>query len=369
MRKILRSSFTLAILAAVVSQAAAAGIEIKPKFNAGDKVYIETTETAKQTVSGAMLPEPMVVESGEVVGFIQETGDTTDKGTQLTLTFDRRGMHLNHPMMRDVEYDSDDGAESDDDNSASMICVPFIGKTLTMTLKGTNVTAIEGFDALLEAIEDSAMGDMLYEQLREQFTESAMKVGLVESRYHVFPQGEVSVGDTWTNSFEIDIPMLGDTINEYKCKLAKLDGDGDAQLAHIEFKATTVSAPGSEPPANAMGMKPELKSMSHEGTAVINVARGMVVSSNTHTIGLIEMSMPSTGEETVTMKVEIDSESVTRVLTVKERAAEKAEHLKQAKEAAAAKAEAAAKEAAAKEAAAAEAAAKAKDDAKAADPG
>lgn len=323
--RIIHTSAALLAVAALASAALAEEFTIKSKYEQDRSAYYEIEERTTQTIAGAQLPQPIVIESGSLFGFTQETLEASDGQARLKLTFDRRAMNFKHPMMGEMEFDSDSGEKPSDDNSMSLIAAPFVGKSLTVTVKDNEVVKVEDFDKLQAAIEDSAMGDLFYEQSRDMINPQSMTNELIASRLQLYPDKPVAVGDTWQNTHEMEDPFLGKLVTTYDCKLDKVETAGDAQLAHIAFRAQTKLAPGETPQPNSMGMTPGLKNLSTEGTAVIDIAQGRVQRGTSHTTGSIELSAPAgdAGQPAPAMDIAIDSRGTTRLLTAEQRAEQK----------------------------------------------
>ena len=330
MRKMISTTFTLAAALGLVAQVAGGPVELKPKFEPGQKVYIEIDEQVKQTVHAEMMgPNPVEMFSRSLYGFYQEPLAASDEGARLKLTVDRRLMQFTHPSLGDMAFDTDAGQTPSPDNSISLIAAPFVGKALTMTVKGNRVAKVEGFEALQSAIDASAKGDMFYQNVRRSIDEKALSKDLVESRLQIFPARKVSVGDTWTNTFTSDDAFLGKTVSEYKCKLDKLEQHDGHPLAYISYEATTRIAPGSEAPANPMGMTPTLKNMKTTGTVVFDVQRGLILSTRNGTSGTIEMMPPAADGDanaTPAISVDVKNDVTSRTLEPAQREAEKKKH-------------------------------------------
>ncbi len=301
------------------SVAVAGGIELKPVFKNGTTHYLELSEENTQTLKAEMLgPDPIVMVSTSLYGVAEEYQADGDGG-KIKMTIERRKMTFNHPMMGDMSHDTDSGDEPSDDNSMSLIASPYVGKTLVVHLdKDGKVTKLEGFDDLSEAIEDSAMGDMFYEQARDSISADALQNELIDWRYDLLPGTTVEVGETWTRAVKDENPFLGKVVTTYDCKLEKVEG----KQAHISFSSKTTMQEGETPPANAAGMKPELKSLGANGTAVYDSETGLIVQGKMTSSGQFEMSMPDM--EGQGLSVTIAGKTSARSLTPKARAAEKA---------------------------------------------
>lgn len=330
MRSLVGTTFSCVVALAGVVQAAAGPVELKPRFQPGQKVYVEIDEHGKQTVQADMMgPNPVEMFSRSIYGFYQEPLSADGADARLKITFDRRLMQFRHPTFGDMLYDSDTGAKPSTDNSISLIAGPFVGKTLTMTVKGSRVIKVEGFDALQRAIDQSAGGDMFYQNVRKSIDEKALSKDLIESQLQILPAKLVDVGDTWNNTFESDDSFLGKTVSHYKCKLDRLDQHDGRPVATISYEATTELAPGSQPPVNPMGMVPALKNMKTTGTALFDVERGLILSRKSTTTGTIQMAAPASdaqGGSTPAVTFHITNEVATRTLSPQQREVEKKKH-------------------------------------------
>lgn len=326
-----RTILTIAVTAAAVaSTACAQSVDLTPRLKAGHHVYVEMTQQGEQKISGEMVgPEEMTVTSGEIVGFFEKASSAAS-GTSFKIVFDRRGMNFNHPMMGKMEFDSDTGVGPSDDNSVSLICAPWLGKSLAFEMDVDGKAAkIEGFDKLLEAIEDSAMGDMFFEQTRAEINEEGLKEQFINARFAALPMKEVSAGDTWTRELAREHHMFGELVTRYACKLERIEEQEGRKVAVLSYTSETNPAEGAEPKANAMGMTPVVKSMVSKGTITVDVSNGYPVGQEAESTSEIDLQMASpSGEGTTSILVAIKSNSTVKTMTEAQRKAAKAANRK-----------------------------------------
>jgi hypothetical protein len=308
-----------AICALGIAIAQAESVEFKPRFD--EPLYIEVTQTAEQKMTGAMAPpEGMLIKSVNTNGFWQEARSPRE----LELKIERIHMHLIHPapMVGEIEYDSDAPPPADADatmNTFATMFKPWLGRALRAKLNAQNrVEELKGFDEILDAMEEAAAGDMLYEQFKTNLTADGYKALLHDTRFTPLPSGKVEVGDTWKSVYEFDTPNLGKLVSEYDCKLESVKGSA----AVISYAGVTRPAAGATPPSNPMGMTPELKSWTFKGGLEYDLKRECVVSMTGDADQQLDLTMGQ-GDAAQTLHVDAKSTIVTKALTRAERESQK----------------------------------------------
>ncbi|MEM1122572.1 MAG: DUF6263 family protein [Bacteroidota bacterium] len=150
------------------------------------------------------------------------------------------------PMVGDMSYDSDKGAEKDSPfNSLGGL----IGKTMEANLnRQGKVTSIEGADALLKQVLGKMKGgDQLAGMLEGYIGESAFKN--VFASITGFSQGKaLKVGDTWSKSVETSSGV--NMMSDYTYTIRERDGG----KVTIDVTGKAKTDPKAEP-IEAQGMK------------------------------------------------------------------------------------------------------------------
>jgi hypothetical protein len=236
----------------------------------------------------------MKISYRDETGYIRRVRAAGAEGAQVEIEFDRRAMSFSHPMMGNQTFDSDSGAPAEDNNSMSLVAAPWVGKKLMLTVAPDNgVQKMEGFKELLEAIDNSALGDQLYENLRSGFTEEQIGRSMHSGLFDVYPDKPVQVGDTWTRTVRNPAPQLGTLEITYQVKLAAVEERAGRKVAVLEYKAETKLLDAAEGP---MG-KAEMKSSKGEGTTVVDVESGMPLANDAKGVRELVIRGPAQGDQ------------------------------------------------------------------------
>lgn len=329
-----RVKLLIAVSAVLIASSAQGGdtVLLKPKFDNQKLVYIEASDTTRQVMSGALVGgQEMVLQMVSTTGYVQESKAAESGGATTKLTFQRNALSMNNPMMGEMKYDSDTPPDEDEQNPFAAMFGVWTGKSLVLTTDADlKITRLEGWNELVEAMENAAAGEMFYEQMRQGLTEDAIKQVSFERRYAMLPMREVKVGDEWKTTGGTKDPIFGDLTYSYSCKLEKIEEGSDGPMAVIHYTGEGSLKPGVEP-KSVQGMTPKLKSTKYEGQVRFDVKRGQPVKMFETRTNEFSLEGPQGGldvrRET---KVEIDTLSPdaraeAKAKRVKEHAAEKKE--------------------------------------------
>ncbi len=331
MRTSLRRACLPAALIALLASAASAAdeVELKPQFKAGTTRLIEMTEVAGQEMSGEMLgDQTMKSESGSIHTFEEKVLDASADLSKVQIAFQRVMMKLSHPMAGSHAFDTDSGEKPTDDNSMALVAAPWVGKALTFTIDAAGeVKKVEGLDELRKAVDQSAMGDTLYEQMKEQMLgEDTIKQQFWAGRLAIFPGKKVKVADTWQKSIQTKSPTFGTMDTRFDCKLDKIEKRDGRTFAVVAYTATSSLPAGAEVKPNAMGAMPSLKTWTAQGTATIDVELGQIDAGKSELKADISLSMNAPdGSGTKNLDVSVTRSYQIRVLSEAERAKQKEE--------------------------------------------
>ncbi len=308
----------------VTAAPAAERVDLRPHFKSGQKRYVEITEATEQKISGAMFgDQPMVTRNSTVYGFVEEVVRAAKDATQIRLTFDRRGLSLEHPMAGSAAFDTDTGGDDQGEQMVAPVMRPWLGQSVVLTIgPDVKVTDVQGLDGLRAALEKSASGNMLYEQTKESLTKDNIGSRLFEARYSVLPNREVAVGEEWTETIRTEAPPLGTLVSKYTCRLEKVEQRGDRKVAVIGYTVKTTVDKSTAPPAQPGQPQPELKEMTSTGTLLVDVASGLPIEQTSTSKARIELTAqgPPGGEGKMVIHVDNDSKFRVRTMSVQERA-------------------------------------------------
>lgn len=309
---------------AAVAASAAERVDLRPHFKPGQKRYVEITEATEQKISGAMFGDkPMVTRNSTVYGFVEEVVQAAKDATQIKLTFDRRGLSLEHPMAGSAAFDTDTGGDDQGNQMVAPIMRPWLGQSVILTIgPDAKVTDVKGLDALRAALEKSASGNMLYEQTKESLTKDSIGSRLFEARYSVLPNKEVAIGDDWKETIRTEAPPLGTLVSKYTCTLEKVEQRDDRKVAVIGYTVKTTVDKSTAPPTQPGQPQPELKEMTSTGTLLVDVASGLPIEQTSTSKARIELTAqgPPGGEGQMVIHVDNNSKFRVRTMSVQDRA-------------------------------------------------
>lgn len=298
-------------------------IDLTPKFEAGSSRYVEVCQDQEQAITGAMVPEGGIkVKTDSCYAFLQKVESANDKGAKLKLTIDRAFQSMSHSMMGEMKFDSDAPAAADGElNTLAKIFKPWVGRTLGIETDGHGMaTKVDGYDALLDAMEDSAGGDTQFEMMKASFTADDFKSSYHDARFIVFPNKKVKVGDTWTCLRKENDSTFGQLQGDYKCKLEKLDGG----VATISYTAAFKNPDGYEAPANGVGMKPILQTWTVKGEMTVDKGEP-VKQAEEHNVNM-DLLFSQAGQGEQKLGVKMLAKTTVRTMDEKARGAQKAEN-------------------------------------------
>jgi len=221
-----------------------------------------------------------------------------DNGTVKTLDVAYKDFKMNMSMMgQEIDIDASqkpDIISSNSDDPMQMMKNVFsgiIGKKFTMKVTPSGkIEEITGFTEIIKSMVDSISAngeakDMMSKSVKDQFNPERIKEAFAPM-FSVYPNKEVSVGDKWSNSY--DLSPQGIKINlEYTVK----SFSGDNAILGVNSKIIPLE--GNEDPALA-GIK---MSGTQTGTMTVNTRTGLVVEGeldqNLETSGSMKMKMIS----------------------------------------------------------------------------
>lgn len=314
---------------------AAEPVDLRPRFAVEQPIYVETRAVSKQTVNMTGLPQPMESDFHVISGF-HEKGMSSGDAVRVHCRIARRAMGMKSAMLGAKDYDSDSGAKPADDDSMGLMGAPWVGAELEIALEADGRTgAIAGFDKLKTAVDESAMGDQLYEMMKEGLL-GEVEVGhqLIGRRIAMLADKKVAVGDTWTRSLRLDTASLGSTLTAYACKLDKTEKRDGRDVAVVSYTLET-SIPADAKPLARFGAVPKIKSSKGSGVVVFDLATGQPIDLREQAVMDMSIERPApSGEGTMSIDVHIEEEYTAKAMTDAEREKQKAENRKAVQEAA-----------------------------------
>ena len=267
-------------------------------------------------------------------------------------------------MMGDIEFDTDDPEYEEAAPQLGVVLKPMIGMSMTMQVdKDGKVVSFTGMDAINKKISEEAVASMLWEQMKDEFTDEHARRSWGTDPLLIYPNKSVKVGDTWTGTSSFTQSRIGTIITDYRYKVDRIGEENGRKVVVIgvtgvvsrgpDAEADTDAEPdsGSTEPGSDEGGEQEQGTDDEEtkkalpeteangsmsGTAVYDVKLGRIVKQDDE--GNVEIRIPlarlipemgdSAGDQIATFKSTVKSTFVIR--TEDERNAEKAEARKKA---------------------------------------
>ncbi|MBN2563873.1 MAG: hypothetical protein JXQ75_23405 [Phycisphaerae bacterium] len=310
----------IAMLPAI--QAAGQSVMIKPKFKPGQTCYIERTGDVKQEIPGGQIAEhtTVLVDARQIMGMIQEVQSVKDGETHLQLTFDRRAFVGKTARVGPISYDTDLKDEAQNSAVAALFR-PMMGTTVTLVLdKDYAAKSFSGMAAIVEKVEKDAAGNELWGMFMPGMTDEGYKSTWGHSRYVIYPNKEVKVGETWEKSYLQPDPQLGDLHYAYKVKLDSVSEKEGRRQASVSYQAT-VTKIGEPKEREGAGFSFGFQSGQISGTATFDVELGQFVEQVQDASLKIEAKM-SGGQPSI-MNLEMTTKDRVAVSSIKEREEQK----------------------------------------------
>lgn len=321
----MRGLFSVVVLwgaVGTIAVRAAEKIDLRPHFKPGQNRYVEITDATVQQVSGAMIGnKPMTSRNRSVFGFFEEVLKSTDKLTQVRLTFDRRAVEVDHPMAGQMKYDTDNETPDAQPDPVGQALNPWIGQSVVLTIDPQGkVVQIDGIDKLRATLAKAA-GGTASQQDEQLLTKDFLGTRLFEARYLVLPNREVAVGEEWTETARVPAAPLGTLISKYKCKLEKVEQRGDRKVAVIHYQVETTLDKSNAQPAAPGRPQPKIRQIRGEGTLYVDAATGLPIEQKSKSKAEIELSAEGPDGSKGAMKLDIvnDSEFLVRTLSPDQR--------------------------------------------------
>ena len=313
--------------ATVTTAAADDSVLLKPKFVAGRTIYIETRKKTEQTMSGGTFgDEGMSVKRDQILAVRRKIDKVTAAEVEMTLAFDRISQSFDGAMMGSMTYDSDAPAPDSDAEMLSEIFAPLVGKSFKLKLDAQRrVKSIDGLSKVIDEIADATVGNLLFDQLKQAFSDDSLKSTWGASLWALYPHKAVSAGDTWKNTLKTPSPQLGGLTYDFDCKLDRIDEKEGRKFAAVSFQGKIRQFGKATP--NQMGLTILVRSGSFEGKATFDIERGELVERSEKTSMEMAGLLPG-GEDEVAMTIKLKSTRVTRILTEEQRRKQKSEKRK-----------------------------------------
>ena len=173
---------------------------------------------------------------------------------------------------------------------------------------------VEGLSKLTEKMfkdvaQDPAAAGIL-DGLKANLSDDAMR-SMFAQTFAQFPNRPIKPGDTWNGQVTTNNPMLGTLINSLTSTLKAVEGDGSKRVARIATSLSIKQDATKPPPANPMGMSPQMGESTGEGEQVFDTGAGKFQRSTTRLT--IPMTMSGSGPDGSPLNMKMSVKSTTTV--------------------------------------------------------
>jgi hypothetical protein len=200
--------------------------------------------------------------------------------------------------IQEYDYDSEKDKEPPDEPAARMLS-KLVGQSFTMKMgPDGKVLDVRGSEKLVEAMSrglagDDAAREKARQALGQMFSDEAFKSRMGQLAPPL-PARAVKRGDTWSNDFTIQLPLVGGVTYAIRSTLADAK-EGNARIdqeIRVEFKR------GED---NPLAEQVEVKDAKGKSSAVFSIANGRFLSQKT----AVDMSLVA-GKTRVPVRVETE---------------------------------------------------------------
>lgn len=294
---IVRRIATIGVLASFAPPAMSQTVSLKPKFEVGQKFYVEYTNQGTQQIKGGQFgPDGFTIKLTQIEGMLAEVKAASPEGTELAMTWDRVAQIMDFAMMP-ASFDSDKDDPKDVSNQAAVALGPKLGMPITMKLgPDARVVTCSGMTDVVAKLEKEALGVTLFEQQRPSLTDEHTASLWSNVLGALYAGRDVSPGDTWTNRVVHTVPQVGAMTYVYNCKAEEVIEDAGRKYLLVRVDGVIEIAEEARTQPNAMGMVVKAFDGKHHGVARFDIERGLFTSQDGQQI--ISMDMAFAGQQT-----------------------------------------------------------------------
>ena len=246
----IRASGFLALSLAGSAVFAGDSVEIQVKYPVGRILLLKSDQNNVTDAAGMRIVQMHVQEIEEEV--LPGVGGAT----HLRLTYQRQAMRTESPMGR-MEFDSAKGTEPVTEPSFAVLSA-LVGQSFEILLEpDLSVREIRGAEGIAQRILGALPADLPSESV-EQIVASYSADELAKlagEKLEIVPKRAVSVGESWSNAIEMQLPGVGSlvttsvyTLGGVLEKIATIDfvvsakmADGNALLTGLDMSGTGVT--------------------------------------------------------------------------------------------------------------------------------
>jgi hypothetical protein len=241
--------------------------------------------------------------------------------------------------MGNAQFDTDDPEHEEAASQLGVVLKPMIGMPMTMEVDNNGkVLSFTGMDEINKKVSSNAIASMHWEQMKEEFTNERGKETWGQEPLLIYPNKEVGVGDTWEATSTIERPPMGTFVTTYHFKVDSIGTENGRKVVAISMTAEVTAGEEPEKAGDETGTPepPTEVSGKLSGMSTYDVELGRVVKQTAKgnvdikipLSKLMPAAPPSAEPQFAVFKIALDETS--RVLTEKERNAQKDEARKKA---------------------------------------
>ena len=276
--KLLMAAFLLALPAADDK------VELRWKWQKGQELVYKSVQKTQLEFGGQPMDQHMGYTYSLTIAEVAESGEATITVKYLAVVTKGNG------PTGEYDYDSEKDKEAPAEGPAAMQA-KMVGQSFTMKMTPTGkVTDVQGYDKVLEAMTKGSGEEAaaVRAQLKQMFNNDTFK-GMMQQMAPPLPEEKVGKGDSWSNEFQVKMPMIGGMNFTLKSKLSDLQDNN----AHIE-QDIKVELKGGDKDNPLAGLV-EIKDGKGKATAVYSTDKGCFLSQKSSmdmTIAVQGQSMP-----------------------------------------------------------------------------
>ncbi|HLY72902.1 MAG TPA: DUF6263 family protein [Planctomycetota bacterium] len=276
--KLLMAAFLLALPAAQDK------VELRWKWQKGQELVYKSVQKTQLEFGGAPMDQHMGYTYSLTIADVAESGEATITVKYLAVVTKGNG------PTGEYDYDSEKDKEPPTEGPAAMQA-KMVGQSFTMKMTPTGkVTDVQGYDKVLEAMTKGSGEEAaaVRAQLKQMFNNDTFK-GMMQQMAPPLPEEKVGKGDSWSNEFQVKMPMIGGMNFTLKSRLSDLQDNN----AHIE-QDIKVELKGGDKDNPLAGLV-EIKDGKGKATAVYSTDKGCFLSQKSSmdmTIAVQGQSMP-----------------------------------------------------------------------------
>jgi hypothetical protein len=306
-------------LAAVIAQAPLAQAQdtlLRYRWSKGDQVRYRITQKSSVAMRGLPGLGDMTIDQDIVQVVRMIVDDVTPDGTATVRQIFESVRVEQNSIAGKVVFDSAAPVKTADPAADGLAAVMggMIGESVTIVMLPTGaVTKVDGmsriFDKVMKLLPADPIASLVFAQLKDSMGDEAMRSNLGQT-FGLFPPRAVKMGESWTDQYQAETPILGTMTTVRTSTLKSLDTTSGASIARIGVALTIKQAGGAATPG-LLGMTVKSPESSSDGEVLFDVTKGRLQKTSSTMDMPMTMSMPGLAEE---MNARVRTASTTEVI-------------------------------------------------------